>query len=183
MKKMLLAAACGLSMLALAPVATAQSYTTTTNYGADRNWYANLGYTQFSADEIDVGGATVRLGYKFNPNFGVEGEASFGIDGDTADFLGTPVDIDLDDQFGVYAVGYLPLSPQFELLGRVGWVSIEAQGSVGGFSTGADDDGLAAGVGAQWMFTDGFGVRGEYTRLASDNDGVDAWTIAAVAKF
>src|SRR5690606_4329736 len=71
-------------------------------------WYVNAGGTWFNADDadVDVTGLTGRLGYRMHPNFGVEGEASFGIDGDTADVLGTPVDIDLDDQFGVYAVGF-----------------------------------------------------------------------------
>ena len=84
----------------------------------DTGWYAGVGGTYYTAndDDVDVTGATGRLGYRFTPNFGVEGEASFGIDGDTADVLGTPVDVDLDDQFGVYAVGFLPVSETLELV-------------------------------------------------------------------
>lgn len=148
--------------------------------------YVNVGGTWFNAEEgdVDVTGVTGRFGYRFTPNFGLEGEASFGIDGDTADFLGTPVDVDLDDQFGVYAVGFLPISNNFELLGRVGYATIDAQGTFGGFSAGVDDDGLAAGIGAQWAFTRNFGIRGEYTRyVADDNDGVNAWTLSGVWAF
>jgi outer membrane immunogenic protein len=148
--------------------------------------YVNLGGTWFSTDNnsVDVTGVTGRFGYRFTPNFGVEGEASFGIDGDTADFLGTPVDVDLDDQFGVYAVGFLPITPNFELLGRVGYATIDAEGTFGGFSAGVDDDGLAFGAGAQYAFTRNFGVRGEYTRyVATEDDGVDAWTLAGVWAF
>lgn len=170
MRKSLMAMAGGLALM-LAPAAAAQ------------DWYANAGATWYSADDADVTGATARLGYKFNDNFGAEGEASFGIEGDTADFLGTPVDVDLDNQFGVYAVGWLPVSENFDLFGRIGYASIDAQGSFGGFSAGADDDGAAVGVGAQYMFNDTWGVRGEYTRLASDDDGVDAVGVSAVARF
>lgn len=149
--------------------------------------YVNLGGTWFNAEEgdVDVTGVTGRFGYRFTPNFGVEGEASFGIDGDTADFLGTPVDVDLDDQFGAYAIGFLPISNSFELLGRVGYATIDAEGTFGGFTAGVDDDGLAAGIGAQWAFTPSFGVRGEYTRYIADNDddGVDAWTLSGVWAF
>lgn len=148
--------------------------------------YVNVGGTWFNAEQgdVDVTGVTGRFGYRFTPNFGLEGEASFGIDGDTADFLGTPVDVDLDDQFGVYAVGFLPISNNFELLGRVGYATIDAQGTFGGFSAGVDDDGLAAGIGAQWAVTRNFGIRGEYTRyVADDNDGVNAWTLSGVWAF
>lgn len=148
-------------------------------------WYVNAGGTWFNAEDedVDVTGVTGRLGYRIHPNFGVEGEASFGIEGDTADVLGTPVDIDLDNQYGVYAVGFLPVSTNLELIGRVGWAQIDATGSFGGFSAGVDDDGLAAGVGVQYAFTPNFGVRGEYTRLASDDDGVNAFAISGVWAF
>ncbi|HVY85265.1 MAG TPA: porin family protein [Caulobacterales bacterium] len=149
----------------------------------DQGFYAGLGATYYDADQAQVTGATGRLGYRFNPNFGVEGEASFGIEGDTADFLGTPVDVDLDNQYGAYAVGFLPVSDRFELLGRVGYAKIDAQGSYGGFTAGADDDGVAAGVGAQWALTDNFALRGDYTRLSSDNDGVNAWGLSGVWSF
>ncbi len=151
----------------------------------DTGWYAGVGGTYFNANDadVDVTGATGRLGYRFTPNFGVEGEASFGIDGDTADVLGTPVDVDLDDQFGVYAVGFLPVSQNIELLGRVGYATIDASGSFGGFSVGTDDDGIAAGVGAQWQLASNFAVRGEYTRLASEDDGVNAYSLSGVWSF
>ncbi len=148
--------------------------------------YINLGGTWFNTEDedVDVTGLTGRFGYRMHPNFAIEGEGSFGIEGDTADALGTPVDVDLDDQFGVYGVGFLPISNNFELLGRLGYATIDAEGSFGGFSAGVDDDGMAVGLGAQWAFSRNFGVRGEYTRyMADDDDGVDAWTISGVWAF
>lgn len=149
----------------------------------DTGFYGGLGYTQYDAEDVDVGGATVRGGYKFTPHFGVEGEASFGIEGDTADVLGTPVDVDLDDQFGVYGIGFLPVGQNLELFARAGYATIDAEGSVGGFTAGADEDGLGAGVGAQWWLTDNFALRGEYTRLASDDDGINAYALSGVWSF
>ena len=150
---------------------------------ANAEAYANLGYTQFSADDVDVGGITGRLGYKFNPNFGIEGEATFGVSNDTADFLGTPVEIELNHQYGVYGIGFLPLGDSVELFGRVGYSTIDAEGSFGGFSAGVDDDGIAFGGGAQWNFTPKFGVRAEYTRLEGNDDGVNAYGLSGVFKF
>jgi outer membrane immunogenic protein len=168
------------ALLAVATPASAQSGRT----GA----YAGVGGTWFSADDVDVTGATGRLGYRFHPNFGIEGEASFGIEGDEADFLGTPVDVDLDSQYGVYAVGFLPVTDRVELLGRVGWATIDAQGTLGDFSAGADDDGIGVGIGAQYHVTDNFAVRGDYTRLAAESeddgdDGVDAFGISGIWSF
>lgn len=175
--------AIGAAMAALMAVATPASAQI-----RDTGFYAGLGATHYSAGDVDVAGATGRLGYKFHRNFGVEGEASFGIQGDEADFLGTPVDVDLDNQYGVYAVGFLPVTQNLELLGRVGWASIEAQGTLGDFTAGASDDGIGVGVGAQYHFTPNFAVRADYTRLASetendDDDGVDAIGLSGIYSF
>ncbi|MGE0595499.1 MAG: porin family protein [Hyphomonadaceae bacterium] len=149
--------------------------------------YVGLGASHYSVDEVDVVGATGRLGYRFHPNFGVEGEASFGIDGDEADILGTPVDIDLENQYGAYAVGFLPVTSNLEVLGRVGWASIDAEGSFGGFTAGASDDGLGLGVGAQYHVNDRFAIRGDYTRLSADGnddiDGVDTFGLTGIVSF
>ncbi|MDX2274953.1 MAG: porin family protein [Hyphomonadaceae bacterium] len=177
--KLLVISASLAALAAIATPAAAQS--------GDTGLYAGLGGTWFSADDVDVTGATGRVGYRFTPNFGVEGEASFGIEGDEAEFLGTPVDVDLDNQYGAYAVGFLPLTERMELLGRVGWASIDAQGSIGDFSAGAEDDGLGVGVGAQYHFTDHFALRGDYTRLTADNDdgddGVDTFGVSGIWSF
>lgn len=154
----------------------------------ERGFYAGVGGTWFSVGDVDVTGATGRVGYKFNRNLGVEGEASFGVDGDEADFLGTPVDVDLENQYGVYAVGYLPLSDRFEVLGRAGWASVDAQGSFGGFTAGAEDDGLGLGAGVQYHVSNNFAVRADYTRLFVDDedndiDGIDAVGVGGVWSF
>lgn len=173
----------GVAMAALVAVATPVSAQT-----GQTGPYAGLGGTWYSADDVDVTGATARAGYRFHPNFGVEGEASFGIEGDEAEFLGTPVDVDLDSQYGAYAVGYLPLTERVELLGRVGWATIDAQGTVGDFTAGADDDGVGVGVGAQYFVTDNFAIRGDYTRLAAESeddgdDGVDTFGVSGIWQF
>jgi opacity protein-like surface antigen len=145
--------------------------------------YVNFGYTQFSADDVDVGGVTGRLGYKFTPHFGVEGEATFGVDNDTADFLGTPVEVELNHQYGVYGIGFLPVGETVELFGRVGYAQIDAEGSVGPFTAGVEDEGVGFGGGAQWNFTPALGVRAEYTRLEGEDDGVNAWGVSGAFKF
>jgi hypothetical protein len=60
---------------------------------------------------------------------------------------------------------------------------LEASASVPGVSTSADADGVAFGGGAQYMFTPKFGMRGDYTRLEGEDDGVDTFAASAVVKF
>ncbi|MBL8557539.1 MAG: porin family protein [Hyphomonadaceae bacterium] len=141
--------------------------------------YVNGGYTHYDADDVTLGGVTGRLGYRFHPNVAVEGEASFGVKDDNVG----PVNVELDHAIGVFGVGILPVTPNFEVFGRVGYGQVKASASVPGFAVSADEDGFAFGGGAQYMFTDKFGVRGDYTRLEGDDDGVNTFSASAVIKF
>lgn len=146
---------------------------------ADTGVYANAGYTHYDADDVTLGGVTGRLGYRFHPNFAVEGEASIGVKDDN---IGA-AKVELDHAVGVFGVGILPLAPNFDVFGRVGYGQVKASASVPGVSASADDDGFAFGGGAQYMFTDKFGVRADYTRLEGDDDGVNTVSASAVVKF
>jgi hypothetical protein len=135
------------------------------------NWYANLGYTHFDTDRGDLGGVTGRLGYQFNPYFGTEGEVSAGV---TGDHFGK-----LNDAWGAYAVGTIPLTGNFGVFGRVGYQGMDIDGRNG--ATDQKTDGLGYGAGLQWRAANGFGVRGEYTRL-QDSDA-DTWSVAGTLNF
>lgn len=141
--------------------------------------YANAGYTHFNADDVTLGGVTGRAGYRFHPNFAVEGEATFGVKDDNVG----PATVELDNAVGVFGVGLVPLSENLDVFGRVGYGQIKASASVPGVAVSADEEGFAYGAGAQYMMTPKFGVRGEYTRLEGEDDGVDTVSASAVVKF
>lgn len=174
MKKLAILAAAMLGA-AIATPAMAQT--------GDTGVYAGVGYTQLDADEVDIGGVTGRLGYRFHPNFGVEGEMTFGLDEDTADNLGTPVDVELDEQWGVYGVGFVPVTENIEVFGRVGYVNVDAAATVGGFTAGVDEDGIGYGAGVQWAFNERFALRADYTRLSGEDEGANAWGLTGVYQF
>lgn len=135
------------------------------------NWYANLGYTHFDTDRGDLGGVTGRLGYRINPYLGGEAEYTGGVsDSNTGR---------LSNAWGVYGVGTLPVSGNFDLLGRVGYQEINIDGRHG--ATNSDGQGLGYGAGVQWRASPGLGVRGEYTRL-TDADA-DTWSLSGVLNF
>ena len=163
---------------ALAALAAAISLTAPA-HAQETGVYANGGYTHLDANDVTLGGVTGRLGYQFHPNFAVEGEASFGVKDDTVG----AVNVELDHSIGVFGVGILPVTPEFDVFGRVGYGQVKASASVPGFNVAADEDGFAYGAGAQYMFTPKFGVRGDYTRLEGQDSGVDTVSAAAVVKF
>jgi hypothetical protein len=138
---------------------------------ASAQGYVGLGYTNFDYDGGDVGAVTGRLGYRLNPNFAVEGEASTGVDEDDA--------IELNHNVGAYARAILPVTSEFDVHGRIGYQTTEIDTPLGD----ADDDGIAYGVGAEWRFTPAFGLRGDWTRLEGDEGEADALSLGGVLNF
>lgn len=137
---------------------------------ANAQFYAGAGYTNFDYDGGDVDAVTGRLGYKFSPNFAVEGEASTEIDGG---------DVELNHNAGLYGMAILPVSSNFDLHGRLGYQTTEIDTPLGDFS----DEGVAYGVGATLRLTPGFGIRADYTRLEGDDTEADGMSIGGVVNF
>jgi len=138
---------------------------------AHAEWYAGAAYTQFDLDGAEVGGATGRLGYRFSPNFALEGEASTGVDDDEG--------VELNHAVGAYAVGIVPFgSSGFSAHGRIGYAQAEVDTPLGD----VDDEGLSYGAGVSWAATPGIGIRADYTRLEGDED-TDAISLSAAFNF
>ena len=176
MRNILLATA-ALSLFALP--AAAQSMQTPSYYGT-------LGYSQLDASDGDLGAVTGRVGAKINPNFGFEGEASIGVRDDDFDVAGTNVTIEHDYDAAAYAVGFLPVSEQFELFGRIGYGTTRLKAEAGGVDVSEDGESLNYGAGANYFFDAQNGVRGDWTRRDfSDDDGgeVDVYSLNYVRRF
>lgn len=138
---------------------------------AHAEWYAGAAYTQFDLDGAEVGGATGRLGYRFSPNFAVEGEGSVGVDDDEG--------VELNHALGAYAVGIIPFgSSGFSAHGRVGYAQAEIDTPLGD----ADDEGFSYGAGLSWAATNSIGIRADYTRLEGDAE-TDAISLGASFNF
>lgn len=149
----LLIAAIAATSAALSPTAFAQVY-------------VSGGYTVVQADavgsDVTLGAVTIRAGHDFNPFLALEGEASFGVKDDSYTPFGstTPVNVSLDNQLGVYAVGKLPLPGFGTAFARAGYVNT----SVDDPGNEVDDgDGLAFGGGLELDLIPGLKTRLEYT--------------------
>ena len=178
--KALITAASALALAALLPAAaSAQSIPNPTFYGT-------LGYAFSDLDHVDLGAIQGRLGARFGQYVGVEGEFSGGVQDDKVNVGGTDVKVKLDSQEAIYGVGFLPVSPNLDLLARVGYGHTEGTGSVAGLSTKVQGDSWNYGVGGQYTFDGKNGVRVDYTReeFTKDSAGhADVYSVAYTRRF
>lgn len=147
--------------------------------------YGGLGYAHSSNSDVNLGAIQGRLGAKFTPNLGVEGEVAVGVKDDTVNVFGTPVDVELQHQVAVYGVGFLPVAPNIDLIARVGYGESKVKASGAGTSLSADGSSWNYGVGGQWFIDENNGVRADYTRHDFTDDGgeADVWSLGYVRKF
>jgi hypothetical protein len=179
--KVLITAAAATAFAVLLPAAAlAQTASTGTTF------YGTLGYADTDLDHTNLGAIQGRLGARFGQYFGVEGELSGGVKSDTVNVAGTDVKVKLDHQEAIYGVGFLPVSPNFDLLARVGYGHSQGSGSVSGVSATARGDSWNYGVGGQYTFDGQNGVRLDYTRESfreHDTNDANVWSVAYVRKF
>jgi len=180
MKSWLITTCAAGAMFCAAP-ALAQS----TNFSP--SYYGTLGYSDFSSDNgADLPAITGRLGARLNPYLGAEGEISVGVGNDRTSGSNPGLGLHLNDQYAGYAVGYLPLKPNFDLFARVGYGHSDLHTTSAGGSVDEGADSWNFGGGGQYFFDQKNGVRAEYTRQdyqCSHCDGADVWSIAYVRKF
>lgn len=123
--------------------------------------------------------------YMFNKRFGIEaGYSTFGKPNDST----IPSNMEVEtDSYDVFAVGTLPLSPNFGLIGKAGFASSRTE-------TEMDDDDatethhnstdLALSFGGQYEFSERFAIRGELEWIDSNNAGAaDMISLGGVFRF
>lgn len=111
-------------------------------------------------------------GYQFNQYFAMEGGyVDLGTATYSGTFGGSPVTGGKIDIWGLgfFAVGIWPVSSDFSLFGKLGFLSWEAKWSdvTGGTSFSSTDSGsdLAGGIGLTYHFTKNLGARVEWERF------------------
>lgn len=161
----------------MAAPAMAQTLQTPTYYGT-------LGYSQLDHSDGDLGAITGRLGAKIHPNFGVEGEASFGVRDDDFNLGGVNGEIKHKSDFAAYAVGSVPVTPNFDLFARVGYGTTKIEASAGGVSADADGESWNYGVGGNYFLDAQNGLRADWTRRDFRDGGeADVYSVNYVRRF
>ncbi len=126
------------------------------------------------------------LGYQYNKNLATE--IGYGGVGKATDVAGNTVK---GDALSLTAVGMLPLTDSFELLGKLGVSSTKTTSTGLATNLGASRTGLAYGIGAQFNVSDNLGLRLGYDRYpvatmiagVKANANANVMTVGAVYKF
>jgi outer membrane immunogenic protein len=186
MKTSILAVSAAALTCLLPAAAMAQTTANTTgSFLAPPTFYGTLGYAYTDLDHANVGTLQGRLGARFGQYLGIEGEVATGLNGDTINVGGVQDKVHLNSQEAIYGVGFLPLSPKFDLLARVGYGHSSGSGEVTGVTANVKGDSWNYGVGGQYSFDGKNGVRLDYTREQFQDKGGDAnvWAVSYVRKF
>jgi OOP family OmpA-OmpF porin len=114
-------------------------------------------------------------GYNFIEYLGAELEY---IDGGSPSDRGISIDI---YGFNFSVVGIWPVTDQFDLFAKAGFISWDASARGLGDADGED---FSWGVGAGWNFTDQFAIRGEYQGFEiEDTDSTYLWSASVIWRF
>ncbi len=169
MKKIIIATSMALAAAFAASAVSAQ----------DAGYTLEAGYASFDISDENFGALSLTSSYRFNPNFGIEGNVAFGV---TEKEYGN-VDVKLDYAAGLYGVGYVPVGANTDLLFRAGYSKLQVKGSLGNTSATVDDDGFSYGVGVRYFPQGGVnGVRADVTRYEIE-DASTALSVSYVRKF
>jgi predicted porin len=176
MKNLMPAALAALSVAAIPALSHAQT---------SPEVYGSVGYGSTRASGADTGTIQGRVGAKLTPHFGVEGEVAGGVSDDKTYVANAPVNVKQQYQASAYAVGFLPVTPNVELLARAGYGTTKFDASSAASPLKGSMESWNYGVGAQYKFDDKNGVRADWTKSEFNNSKEDADTVAVayVRKF
>lgn len=161
-----------------APGAAAQD---STYFGAN---YAIATYKETGVESANPTALSLRLGKEISRNFAIEGRFGFGIGDDSVVVLGIPVTVEVEQFFGFYGRGILPLSEMFSIYGLFGFTNGEITASALGVSISESDSDISYGVGADLLFSKNAGINFEWAKLLEGTGyKVEAISIGFLYKF
>ena len=172
-------------LLATAALTLLATPTMAQSFGAPQ-LQGSIGYTQLEADGVELGAITGRLNAKVSRFIGFEGEASVGVKDEDVSFGGLDGTLEHEYDAAAYVVGTLPISPNFEVFGRVGYGTTSIKTDVAGFSASEDGESVNYGAGANYFFDGRNGVRADWTRrdFQEDDGGeLDTYGLSYVRRF
>lgn len=146
--------------------------------------YGSVSYGSVQTDAADLDAVTARIGAKLTPYIGLEAEGSLGVgDEDVTGVPGTTVELKHD--LAAYVTGAIPVSPNLELFGRLGYGTTRVRAESVTLSESASEESVNYGVGANYLFDGTNGIRADWTRrdFRSDGGEADVWTVGYVRRF
>jgi opacity protein-like surface antigen len=180
------------TVLSLLPFAAQAEISFKPYVGVDYQ-YTNVNYQDYPAlginggdlAEDDMHGFNIHAGARLHQNFGIEAGFSWSESDDKNNILGTGI----NSQVSVYganldALGYIPVTEKFELIGTVGLSYLTAKIDFSGAATATDDESEIKGrigAGAQYWITENINARGIVRYQGADfDDSADGAVVANI---
>lgn len=168
--------------------AAAQAQDRPSDESKDSGLYGALGATTYDFENY---GADVKLGYNFNKYLGVEAQGTLGLTDHKSLLCDQPECATETEKteytVGVFAVGRIPLSEQFEIFARAGVHNTKQNIKINNANRSDYDvkeTGFAGGGGVQYNLDSKNAIRAEYTYLDYNEEGWEGTaTVAYVRKF
>ena len=132
--------------------------------------YAMATYSESGVPDFDVSALVIRGGYFFNKYFSLEGRLGFGIGDDTQNVFGIDINLELDNMYGIYGVGHIPLNQTVDLYGVIGFTNAEASAEavgIPGATASGDESDLSFGIGADFLVSKNISLNLEYMAYLS----------------
>lgn len=141
-------------------------------------------YAENGLEDANPTSIGVRVGSSINKNVAVEARLGTGLSSDSIRVLGVPVDLKVDNFYGVYGKGILPLSDQASVYGLLGYTRGKLKGNFAGGSISVSDSDVSYGIGGDFAVTPTLSLNAEFARLFKGDDfKVDGLTFGVSFKF
>lgn len=139
-------------------------------------------YSEDGLDDVNPTLVSIRLGRQINKNVAFEARVGVSAGDDSVTTSGIPVQVEIDNFFGVYARGILPVTSTVSLYGLLGYTHGKVTASAFGLSASTNDDDVSYGVGADFYLSKNVAINLEWARLFSGT-GYDVSGIGAGASY
>lgn len=126
------------------------------------------------------------LGYELHKYVAVEGMAAFSAKDDSLELNGvsSPVDVKVNNAYGVFVKPKAMLSDKFEVFGRLGYVKSKVSVSGLGLSESDSESDFAYGIGANYYLSTTTYLTASYMNLYNKDDAkVTGFTLGVGMKF
>lgn len=147
--------------------------------------YAGASYAQAKVDMSGFGDVKpsvlfAKIGTEINKNFAIEGRIGTGVSDDTVSVMGAPVKVEVDQYYGIYAKGILPVGDSVSIYGLIGETHAKITASALGTSVSDSQNSGSYGVGLDFAVAKDVSLNLEWARLFKDTD---ALSVGVTFKF
>jgi opacity protein-like surface antigen len=181
MKRKIILAMCGASLIVAAAGASAEKLTEGFYLGGG---YTAATYSESGFPDADLGALFIRGGYQINDYVASEIRIGDGVEDDTVHVFGESVKVKAKEFYGIYLKAGIPTDVGLYPYAIAGGTHLKMEASVPGYSTSDSDSDISYGLGVDYWFNKSLSAGLEYMKLYDkDSTEVTGVTLGLNYKF